>query len=104
LYDPFSFPTGIPSSPLFQTPPYIVQQYGRDNVVLVLQWQSLQYNNAAPVNYTITVTPNVMPITTSGINATVTLSYNVLHTVTIVATNCNGSSSAVMETIPAIGE
>jgi len=45
-----------------------------------------------------------MPITTSGINATVTLSYNVLHTVTIVATNCNGSSSAVMETIPAIGE
>ena len=72
--------------------------------MLVLQWQSQQYNNVAPVNYTITVTPNVMPITTSGINATVTLSYNVLHTVTIVATNCNGSSSAVMETIPAIGE
>ena len=30
--------------------------------------------------------------------------YNVIHTVSIVATNCNGSSSAAMVTIPTIGE
>jgi len=69
-----------------------------------LQWQPPQYDGGAAVNYTITVTPNAISLTTSGTSTVVTLSYSLLHTVTIVATNCNGSSSAVMETIPAIGE
>ena len=53
----------------------------------------------APVNYTITISPGLSPVTTSGTIVPVTVSYNVRHTVSIVATNCNGSSSATMATI-----
>ena len=78
-------------------------QYGRDSVTLTVQWQPPQYDGGAPVNYTITVSPGLSPVTTSGTSVPVTVPYNVIHTVSIVATNCNGSSSAAMETIPAIG-
>ena len=93
---------GLPSPP--QTPSSTVQQYGRDNVTLTVQWQPPQYDGGAPVNYTITVSPGLSPVTTSGTSVPVTVPYNVIHSVSIVATNCNGSSSAAMETIPAIGE
>ena len=67
-------------------------------------WQSPQDDNGAPVvNYTITVSPGLIQLTTTATSAMVTLPYNVMHTVSIVVTNCNGSSSVVMETIPAIG-
>ena len=67
-------------------------------------WQPPQDDGGASVvNYTITVSPGLVPLTTSATNAMVTVPYSVMHTVSIVATNCNGSSSVVMETIPAIG-
>ena len=90
-------PPGLPSSP--RTPSYMVHQYGRDNVTLTLQWQPPQYDGGAPVSYTITVSPGVSTVLTSGTSVPVTVPYNVRHTVSIVATNCNGSSSAVMVTI-----
>ena len=97
-------PPGLPSPALFQTPSYSVQEYDRDNVTIRVLWQSPHDDGGAPVvNYTITVSPGLVPLTTTATNAMVTLPYNVMHTVSIVVTNCNGSSSVVMETIPAIG-
>ena len=91
------FHTGLPSPP--RTPSYAVQQYDRDSVTLTVQWQPPQYDGGAPINYTITVSPGLSPVTTSGTSVPVTVPYNVIHTVSIVATNCNGSSSAAMVTI-----
>ena len=93
--------TGLPSPP--QTPSSIVQQYGRDSVTLTVQWEPPQYDGGAPVNYTITVSPGLSPVTTSETNVTVTVPYNVNYTVSIVATNCNGSSGTAMINMPAIG-
>ena len=73
-------------------------------MTLTVQWQPPQYDGGAPVNYTITVSPGLSPVTTSETSVPVTVPYNVIHTVSIVATNCNGSSSAAIVTIPAIGE
>ena len=95
------FYADLPSPP--QTPSSTVQQYGQGNVTLTVQWQPPQYDGGAPVNYTITVSPGLSPVTTSGTSVPVAVPYNVIHTVSIVATNCNGSSSAAMVTIPAIG-
>ena len=93
----FSF-TGLPSPP--HTPSYTVQQYNQDNVMLRVQWQSPQDGGRAPVNYTITVSPGSTQVTTTATNTSLSaIPYNVNHTISIVATNCNGSSSAVMETI-----
>ena len=97
----YSSPIGLPSPP--RTPSYTVQQYGQNSVTITVQWQPPQYNGGAPVNYTITVSPGVGTFTTSGTSVPVTVPYNVIQTVSIVAANCNGSSSAVMVTIPAIG-
>ena len=102
MYLKIPLPTGHPSPP--RTPSSAVQQYGQDSVTLTVQWQPPQYDGGAPVNYTITVSPGLSPVTTSGTSVPVTVPYNVIHTVSIVATNCNGSSSAAMVTIPAIGE
>ena len=95
LLSALSSPPWAPSS--------TVQQYGRDNVTLTVQWQPPQYDGGAPVNYTITVSPGLSPVTTSGTSVPVTVPYNVIYTVSIVATNCNGSSSAAMLSIPAVG-
>ena len=73
-------------------------------MTLTVQWQPPQYDGGAPVNYTITVSPGLSPVTTSGTSVPVTVPYNVIHTVNIVATNCNGSSSAAMVTIPDISK
>ena len=94
--------TGLPSPP--QTLSSTVQQYGRDTVTLTVQWQPPQYDGGAPVNYTITVSPGVGTFTTCGTSIMVAgVPYNVIHTVSIVATNCNGGSSVAMVTILAIG-
>ena len=95
------FNAGLPSPP--RTPSSTVQRYGRDSLTLTVQWQTPQYDGGAPFNYTITVSPGLSPVTTSGTSVPVTVPYNVMHTVSIVATNCNGTSSATMVTIPAIG-
>ena len=92
------FFAGPPFPP--QNPSYAVQQYGQSDVTLSVQWQSPVYDGGAPVdNYTITVTPGGSSDTIPGTSTLLTLSYNVMHTVNIVATNCNGSSNVVMETI-----
>ena len=99
-----SFPLGLPSPVLFQTPSYTVQEHDRDSVTIRVLWQAPQDDGGAPVvNYTITVSPGFIPLTTTATSAMVTIPYNVEHTVSIVATNCNGSNSVVMETIPGIG-
>ena len=90
-------PIGIPTPPQTLSP--TVQQYGRDNVTHTVQWQPPLDDGGALVNYTITVSPGLSPVTTSGTSVPVTLPYNVNHIVSIVATNCRGSSSATMETI-----
>ena len=69
----------------------------------MLQWQPPQYDGGALVNYTITVSPGVSTVLTCGTSVPVAVPYNVTHTVSIVATNCNGSSSAATVTISAIG-
>ena len=69
-------------------------------MTLTVQWQPPQlYDGGAPVNYTITVSPGFSPVTISGTSVPVTVPYNVMHTVSIVATNCNGNSSATMATV-----
>ena len=87
----------IPSPP--RTPAYTVEQYGQYRVILTVQWQPPQYDGGAPVNYTITVSPGLSPVTTISPSALLALPYNVMHTLRIVATNCNGSGSAVTKTI-----
>ena len=90
--------TGRPSPP--RTPSYTVDQYGRDSVMLTLQWQSPQDSGGAPVNYTITVSPGSTEVTTTVTSVPLSaVLYNFINTIRIVATNCNGSSSDVMETI-----
>ena len=68
-------------------------------MTLTVQWQPPKYDGGTPVNYTITVSPSLKFLTTSATSVPVILPYNVLYTVSIVATNCNGSSSAAVETI-----
>ena len=68
--------------------------------MLTVQWQSPQDGGGSPVSYTITVSPGSTQVTTTETSASLSaVPYNVVNTVGIVATNCNGSSSAVMETI-----
>ena len=88
---------GLPSPP--QAPSYIVKEYYQNNVTLVLSWHPPDYGGGALVNFTITVSPALGSFTTSRTSVEVTVPYNVMHTVSIVATNCNGSSSAALETI-----
>ena len=93
--------SSAPSPP--RIPSSTVQQYDQNNVTLTVQWQPPQYDGGAPVNYTITVSPGLSPglspVTTSGTSVPVTVPYNVTHTVSIVATNCIGNSSAANDTI-----
>ena len=91
------FTAGPPFSA--RNPSHSVQQYHQNDVTLSVQWQPPVYDGGAPVdNYTITVTPGGSTFITPGTSILYTLSYNVIQTVSIVATNCNGSSSALMET------
>ena len=72
--------------------------------MLTVMWQPPQDDGGDPVvNYTITVSPGLVPLTISVTSAMVTIPYNVMGSVSIVASNCIGSSSAVVGTIPAIG-
>ena len=69
--------------------------------MITVQWQSPQNDGGAPVNYTITVSSGSSLLTTTevGTHAEVAVTYNVVYTVSILATNCNGSSSVVMDTV-----
>jgi len=90
--------TGLPFPP--HTLSYAVQQYGQNSVMLRVQWQTPQDSGGAPVSYIVTVSPGATQVTTTATNTSLSgVPYNVMNTISIVATNCNGSSSAVMETI-----
>ena len=93
----YYFYAGLPFPPW--TPSSIVQQFNRENMTLTVQWEPPQYDDGAPVNYTIIISPDLKLLTINATSVPVILPYNVLHTVSIVATNCNGSSSAAMVTI-----
>ena len=83
-------PPGIPS--------YTVQQYGQYNVNLTVEWDPPEYDGGTVVNYTITIIPGH----SRGLSETsvpVTLSYNVAYNLSVLATNCIGSTSTSMETI-----
>ena len=90
-------PTGFPSPP--RTPSYSILQYAHDNVTLEVHWNPPQYDGGAPINYNITVSPGFDPSTTSSISHDYNLTYNIAHTVTVLANNCIGSSSVAMTII-----
>ena len=94
--------TGLSSPP--RSPISAVQRHGQENATITLHWQRPQYDGGAPVSYIITVHPGFSPITTNATNVAVIVPYNVRHTVSIVATNCIGDSSAEIVIISAFGE
>ena len=57
--------------------------------MLTAQWQSPQDDGGAPVNYTITITPGPTEVTTTTSAPLSAVPYNVINTISIVATNCN---------------
>ena len=68
--------------------------------MLTVQWQSPRNGNEAPVTYVVTVSPGSTEVNTTVTSASLSVvPYNVINTINIVATNCIGSSSVVMETI-----
>ena len=68
--------------------------------MLTVQWQSPRNGDGAPVTYVVTVHPGSTEVNTTVTSASLsTVPYNVINTINIVATNCIGSSSVVMETI-----
>ena len=80
--------TGLPSPP--HTLSYTVQQYGQDSVKLTVQWQSPQDSGGAPVSYTFTASPGATQVTTTATNTSLSgIPYNVMNSISIVATNCN---------------
>ena len=72
-----------------------VQQYGRSNVSVLLQWEPPGDRGGTSVdNYTITVTgPTMQELTINGTTATITVVYNEIYTVNVRTNNCAGSSS-----------
>jgi len=90
--------TGLPSPP--HTLSCAVQQYGQNSVMLRVQLLSPQDSGGAPASYFVTISPGATQVTTTATNTSLSgIPYNVMNTISIVATNCNGSSSAVMKTI-----
>ena len=68
--------------------------------MLTIQWQSPRNGDGAPVTYVVTVSPGSTEVNTTVTSASLSaVPYNVINTINIVATNCIGSSSVVMETI-----
>ena len=90
------------SSPDPPSPPQsltIIQSINNtDNSMVTIQWDSPQASGAAAVdNYTVSVTPMPLsgdPILTVRMDTMIELilNYNVQYTVSVMATNCAGSS------------
>jgi len=72
-----------------------VQQYGCNNVSVLLQWEPPVNSEGTSVdNYTITVTgPTMQELTSNGTTATITVMYNEIYAVNVRTNNCAGSSS-----------
>jgi len=89
---------------------YTAQQYYRNNVTLLVEWEPPQCDEGIPFNYQYTITvdrnsnPNLCVVpsngTTDATNVTlVNLCYNVMYSVSVMVTNRIGSSDAVMVNI-----
>ena len=94
-----TFLAGPQSSPVNVTSS--VQQYGRSNVSIILQWDPPVDSGGTSVdNYTITVTgPTMEALTSLGPTATITVVYNEMYTVNVRASNCVGSSGSATANI-----
>lgn len=88
------FLAGPPSSPVNVTSS--VQQYGRRNVSIILQWDPPVESGGTSVdNYTVTMTgPTMQELTSLGPTTTITVVYNEMYTVNVRASNCVGSSGS----------
>ena len=84
----------VPLSPVNVTSS--VQQYGRSNVSIILQWDPPVDSGGTSVdNYTITVTgPTMQELTSLGPTATITVVYNEMYNVNVRASDCVGSSGS----------
>ena len=93
------FLAGPPSSPVNVASS--VQQYGRSNVSIILQWDPPVDSGGTSVdNYTITVTgPTMQELTSLGPTASTTVVYIEMYTVNVRASNCVGSSGSATANI-----
>ena len=93
------FLAGPPLSPVNVTS--FVQQYGRNNVSIILRWDPAVDSGGTSVdNYTVTVTgPTMQELTSLGPTATITVVYNEMYTVNVRASNCVGSSGSATANI-----
>ena len=77
-------------------PTYHIQQHGRGNVTISAQWEYPEW--MVVDNFTVTV-PSVwsaMSISGSTRSVTLTLNYNEVYTIEIVATKCGNNSDPAM--------
>lgn len=78
-----------------------MQQYGRSNVSIILQWAPPVDSGGTSVNnYTITVSgPTMQELISLGPTANITVVYNEMYTVNVRASNCVGSSGSATANI-----
>ena len=98
--DGFFF-TAPPSSP--QNARNDAVQYRISDFTVAVQWESPASDGGVGIdNYTLTGAGITVPLTVSSsqtLMATLTLSYNEMHMVSITASNCAGESTATLVTI-----
>ena len=97
LFPPFPAP---PSPP--QQPSYSVSQYQLNAFIVAVQWESPASDGGVDIdNYTFTgADMTTLTLFSNGpLMATLTLSYNEMHMVSITASNCAGESTASVVTI-----
>ena len=62
-------------------------EYGTDNATVYLEWTPESHNNI--ISYTVSAEPKVVvTLNSSPLSVQVTVQYNTLHNVSIVATSC----------------
>ena len=95
------------SSPAPPTPPqhpeYSVSQYSLDSFTVSVEWESPASDGGVGIDsYTLTgagITAPLTVLSNEPLTATLTLSYNEMHMVSITASNCAGESTASLVTI-----
>ena len=89
-----------PSLP--QQPVYSVSQYSLNSFTVAVQWESPASGGVGIDSYTLTgagITDPLTVLSNEPLMATLTLSYNEMHMVSITASNCAGESTASLVTI-----
>ena len=87
--------TALPSPP--QQLSYSIEKYGQNMFTVTVQWERPTNDEAGNTNYSYTIAvtdfePTLL-LPDSATKVTLTLSYNEVHTVSVAATNCVGTSS-----------